>query len=157
MIVVPKIKDDNQRIESLTLTANTAEDDALLEALYRDYTRAGMVEVTLGNGRRLRSAISEKRRSPRVSMRLPVLLIWEEGTQHHEERTFTTNLSWYGCAVHSHKFFSPKTPVRMCYRDKTVEARTVFSLEDHSTNLVEVGIEFGQECSDFWGIASLHP
>lgn len=157
MIVVPKIRDGNQRIESLTLTSNTAEDDAFLEALYRDYTRAGAVEVTLRNGQRLKSVISEKRRSPRVSMRLPVLLLWEEGEESHKERTFTTNLSWYGCAVHSHKFFPPKTPVRLCYGDRTVEARTVFSLEDHSTNLVEVGIDFGQQCSDFWGIAALHP
>ena len=157
MIVVPKISEHNQRIESLTLTASTVEDDELLAALYRDYTRTGGVEVTLRDGQRLRSVITEKRRSPRISMRLPVVLFWEEGGQEHEEHTFTTNLSWYGCAVHSHRFFPPKTPVRLVYEKKTVEAQTVFSLEDHSTNLVEVGIDFGRDCSDIWGIAALHP
>jgi hypothetical protein len=157
MIVVPKVSDDSQRIESLTLTASSAEDDELLEALYRDYTRHGMVEVTLRDGQRLKSVITEKRRSPRISMRLPVTLVWEQEGQQHEEHTFTTNLSWYGCAVYSHRFFQPKTPVRLCYENKVVEARTVYSLEDHSTNLVEVGIDFGRDCSDFWGIPALHP
>ncbi len=157
MIVVPKIREDSQRIESLTLTASTVEDDELLEALYRNYTRAGMVEMTLSNGQHLRSIVTEKRRSPRVSMRLPVVLLWTEGDDRHEERTFTTNLSWYGCAVYSHRFFQPKTPVRLCYAEKSIEARTVYSLEDHSNSLVEVGIDFGHDCSDFWGIAALHP
>jgi hypothetical protein len=157
MIVVPKVSEQNQRIESLTLTAIDAEDDELLEALYRNYTRAGMIEITLRDGQRLRSVITEKRRSPRVSMRLPVVLLWEEGEQQHEEHTFTTNLSWYGCAVYSHRFFQPKTPVRVLYGKKMIEAQTVFSLEDHSTNLVEVGIDFGRDSSDFWGIAALHP
>ncbi len=86
-------------------------------------------------------------------MHLPVLLLWEEGGHEHCEHTFTLNLSWFGCAVRSHKFFSPGTRVRLQRQDKTVEARVAYSLWDHATNIVEVGLGFDHDGRDFWGIA----
>ena len=154
MIVVPKLSENSQRIENLTLMASVPEDFELLAALYRDYKRGGVVEIILRDGQRVKSAITEKRRSPRISERLPVSLLWEEGEHQHRERTFTLTLSWFGCAVHSHNFFPPNTRVHLQYEDKTIEARTVYSVSDYSTRLVEVGIDFGRDGRGFWGIAA---
>ncbi len=82
---------------------------------------------------------------------MPVLLVWEEGGHERREHTLTFTLSWFGCAVHSHKFFSPGTRVRLQRQDKTVEARIVYSLWDHATNIVEVGLAFDQDSREFWG------
>ncbi len=155
MIVIRKPGESNYRIESLTLTAATPEDYELLAALYRDYMQSGLVDVTLLDGQRLRSAITEKRRSRRITIRLPVLLLWKEGQHQHREDTFTLNLSRFGCALHSHTFFQPKTRVELQYEDKIIHAQTVYSLSDYSRNLVEVGIDFGQDGSDFWGTTTL--
>jgi hypothetical protein len=155
MIVVPKFSESNSRIENLTLTASTPEDYELLAALFRDYTQGGVVEITLRDGQGLKSALTEKRRGRRISMRLPVLLLWEEGGVQHREHTFTLQLSRFGCAIHSHRFFQPKTLVQLQYEGKAIDAHTVYALSDHSINKVEVGIDFGGDSGDFWGIAAL--
>jgi hypothetical protein len=146
------LSEGSQRIENLSLTASTPEDFELLAAFYRDYASDGVLEIVLRDGQHLKSAVRERRRSPRLTDRLPVLLLWEEDNREHREHTFTLNVSWYGCAVHSHRFFPPKTPVRLRYEGRTIEARTVFSISDYSTRLVEVGVDFGQDGRDFWGI-----
>ncbi len=87
-------------------------------------------------------------------MRIPLLLLWEENQQQHRERTFTVTLSWFGCSVHSHKFFQPGTRVQLQRDDKTMDARVVHSLWDHSTNLVEVGLAFDQDGREFWQISA---
>jgi hypothetical protein len=83
-------------------------------------------------------------------MRLPVLLLWQENERECREYTYTSNLSRFGCAIQSRKFFRPKTPVRIQYKEKTLRARTAYSLSDYSTSLGEVGIDFGRDSGDFW-------
>ena len=98
------------------------------------------------------STHTERRRSPRIRVRISVLLLWEENQQQHREHTFTVTLSWFGCSVHSHKFFRPGTCVQLQRDNKTMDARVAHSLWDHSTNLKEVGLAFDQDGREFWGI-----
>ena len=154
MIVLRKLGECGQRIENLSLTASEGEDYELLAALYHGYAHEGAIEIALSGGQRLKSLFTEKRRSTRLSMRLPVLLLWYEGEQEQLERTYTSNLSRFGCAVQSRTFFRPKTPILIQYKEKTMHARTAYSLSDYSTSLVEVGIDFGCDSGDFWEVPS---
>lgn len=90
-------------------------------------------------------------------MHVPVLLVWkewkEENQLEHREQTFTFSVSWFGCAVHSYKFFRPGTEVRVEHKDAAMEGRVVYSLWDHSTNLIEVGLAWDQDAREFWGIS----
>src|SRR5579864_8028647 len=150
MIVVRKLGECGQRIENLSLTASEGEDYELLAALYHGYANDGAIEIALRGGLRLKSLFTEKRRSTRINMRLPVVLLWQEGEREQREHTYTSNLSRFGCAIHSRTFFRPKTSVRIQYKEKTIHARTAYSLSDYSSNLVEVGIDFGFDSGDFW-------
>ena len=152
MIVTRKLSADGQRIEMVTLAAVTPGDHEFLAALYRDCVKGGVVEIGLPDGQRLKSTLTERRRSPRVEARIPVQLLWEENQQTHREHTFTTTLSWFGCAVHSHKFFRPGSRVQLKRESKTIDARVARSLWDRSTNLVEVGLAFDEDGREFWGI-----
>lgn len=152
MIVTRKLSADGQRIETVTLAAVTPADHEFLAALYRDCVKGEAVEVGLPDGQWLKSTLTERRRSPRIHAPIPVQLLWEEDQQTHQEHTFTTTLSWFGCAVHSHKFFRPGSRVQVKYGSKTMDARVARSLWDHSTNLVEVGLAFDQDGRGFWGI-----
>jgi len=100
------------------------------------------------------TSYTEKRRSSRVRLRIPVLLLWEENQQQHREQTFTVTLSWFGCSVHSHKFFRPGARVQIQREDKTMDAQVAHSLWDHSTNLVEVGLAFDHDGREFWQIGA---
>jgi len=83
---------------------------------------------------------------------IPVLLLWkEEDQQEHREQTFTLSVSWFGCAIRSYKFFRPGTQVRLQREGAAIEARVVYSLWDHQTNLVEVGLAWDQDGREFWG------
>jgi hypothetical protein len=94
------------------------------------------------------------RRSPRIARRIPVLLVWKgEDQQEHREKTFTFSVSWFGCAVRSYKFFRPGTQVQLHHESAVMEARVVYSLWDHQTNLVEVGLAWEQDGREFWGIS----
>ncbi len=95
-----------------------------------------------------------ERRSPRICARIQVLLVWKEGNQEeHREQTVTLSVSWFGCGVRSHKFFRPGTQVRLEREGAAMEARVVYSLWDHQTNLVEVGLAWDQDGREFWGIS----
>ena len=85
-------------------------------------------------------------------MRFAVMLLWKEGQQEHREHTFTAEISRFGCALYSHARFEPKTPIQVQFEGKVMDARTVYSLHDRSTNLVEIGVDFGRDCCDFWGV-----
>jgi len=89
-----------------------------------------------------------RRRSPRVRVRIPVFLVWE-----YQEHTFTTTVSRFGCALQSRRFFEPGTIVKLQHEGNTIEAKVIYSLEDRSTKLVEVGLAFDQDGREFWGIA----
>ena len=92
------------------------------------------------------------RRSARIRVRLPVLYVWWEGEQEHTERTYTITVSQFGCSAHSHRNFRPGTRMQVRRGPKTMEGRVVYSLKDHSTNMVEVAVGFEQDASDFWEI-----
>lgn len=95
---------------------------------------------------------SFRRRSPRVSARQPVVLSWQEDELEHVESTFTLSISRFGCALRSHRFFRPGTRVRLEHQGRTIEGRVVYSLKDHSTNLVEVGVGFDRDGGEFWQV-----
>lgn len=97
--------------------------------------------------------LKEKRRSRRIRIRLPVLLVWGGEGQEHREHTYTVSVSWHGCGVHSHFDFQPGDRVRLERNDAAVEGQVAYSLKDHSIKLVEVGIGFDREAREFWGIA----
>ncbi len=96
---------------------------------------------------------SFRRRSPRVSMSKPVVLSWKDDELEHVENVSTLSISRFGCSLRSHRFFQPGTRVRLDYAGRTIEGRVVYSLKDHSTNLVEVGVGFDQDGSEFWQVA----
>ena len=95
-----------------------------------------------------------RRRSPRVRVPILVLLVWEENQQEHREHTFTVTVSRFGCALHSHRFLEPETAVRLEHDGKTIGGRVVYSIKDHSIELVEVGLGFDQDGLEFWGTAA---
>ena len=95
---------------------------------------------------------SLRRRSHRVSASKPLVLTWQEGQSELVESTFTFYISRFGCSLQSHRFFEPGTRVRLDYAGRTIEGRVAYSLKDHSTNLVEVGVGFDQDGSEFWQV-----
>ena len=95
---------------------------------------------------------TERRRSPRIPMRKPVVLSWQEGESERVEALVATTISRFGCSLHSRVFFQPGTRVRLDFAKKTIEGRVVHSLKDHSTNLVIIGLAFGQDGSEFWQV-----
>jgi hypothetical protein len=98
------------------------------------------------------SELVEKRRNPRIQMQIPVLLWWEEGQEEHQEHSFTVSISWFGCAVYSHKYFGPGSRVRVQRDTKSIEARVVYSCRSPLTSSIEVGLEFDQDGREFWEI-----
>ncbi len=96
---------------------------------------------------------SFRRRSPRVSTSKPVVLSWKDDELEHVENVSTLSVSRFGCSLRSHRFLQPGTRVRLDYAGRTIEGRVVYSLTDHSTNLVEVGVGFDQDGSEFWQVA----
>jgi len=89
-----------------------------------------------------------RRRSPRVRVCIPALLLWEEKQQ---ENTLMVTVSRFGCAIQSHRFLEPGTTVRLECDGKMIQGRVVYSLKDPSTRLAEVGIGFDQDGKEFWG------
>ncbi len=88
-----------------------------------------------------------QRRSLRVRVCIPALLLWEEKQQEH---TLMVTVSGFGCAVQSRRFLEPGTTVRLECDGKIIQGRVVYSLKDPSTRLVEVGIGFDQDGGEFW-------
>ncbi len=80
------------------------------------------------------------------------MLSWQEDELERVESVCTVSISRFGCALRSHRFFHPRTRVRLDRAGKTIEGRVVYSLKDHSTNLVEVGVAFDQDGSEFWQV-----
>ena len=91
-----------------------------------------------------------RRRSARVPERKPVVLSWREDDLERVESVSTVSISRFGCTLRSHRFFQPGTRVRLDCAGQTIEGRVVYSLKDHSTYLLEVGVGFDQDGSEFW-------
>ena len=93
-----------------------------------------------------------KRRSVRLPQRRPVVLCWQEDQLQRVESVYTFSISRFGCGLRSNRFFQPGTRLRLDHAGRTIEGRVVYSLKDHSTNLVEVGVGFDQDGSEFWQV-----
>jgi hypothetical protein len=111
------------------------------------YTLAdALVEVSMAV-----SAPAElRRRSPRVRVYIPALLLWEEKQQEH---ALMVTVSRFGCAIQSHRFLEPGTIVRLECDGRIIQGRVVYSLKDPPTRLAEVGIGFDQDGREFRGKA----
>jgi hypothetical protein len=93
-----------------------------------------------------------KRRSVRLRERRPVVLSWGENELERKESVWTFSISRFGCGLHSNQFFHLGTRVRLEHAGRTAEGRVVHSLKDYSTKLVEVGVGFDQDGSEFWQV-----
>ena len=94
----------------------------------------------------------EKRRSPRIAIRLPGFAAWQDDGTERVEKVFTTSVSRFGCAIESHTFFHPGTRVQLEFGGKIIQGRVVHSLKDHSVNVVTTGVAFDQDGRDFWPV-----
>jgi hypothetical protein len=100
--------------------------------------------------------IDKKRRGPRMHVCIPVLILWDEQGQARSEKAQTLTISWFGCAVLGYSALRPGWEVQV-YRDgKAADARVVYSLQDHVTQLVEVGLEFFEDGRSFWELPALN-
>jgi hypothetical protein len=115
---------------------------------------ADIAAVDAGNSLALETPrpYTEKRRSPRISIRLPILLSWRDGNTETVEALFTASINRYGCALHARTFLQPGTRVKLDFAEKSIAGRVVHSLKDHSNNLVTVGVSFDQDSHEFWPV-----
>jgi len=97
----------------------------------------------------------DRRRSNRVRLRTPVVLIWVQEGNVHREATHTLSVSKHGCAVLSHREFSLGSEIQLenVTSGEMVRTRALYTLKDFSTNMIEVGLGFLEERPGFWGIA----
>jgi hypothetical protein len=89
-----------------------------------------------------------------MHVQVPVLLLWKDGQQDRQERVYTLTISWFGCAIHSPKFFRLGSRVQLRHEKngQSIQARVVYCLEDYGEQVVEVGLEFDQDGRSFWEI-----
>ena len=101
---------------------------------------------------------SQERRSPRVHVRIPVLLLWEENGGERSEKAHTLTISWFGCAIQTNNPFRLGSSIQIYREGKTVHARVVHCLQDHVTRIAKVGLEFVEDGRSFWDFSgtSLH-
>jgi hypothetical protein len=91
-----------------------------------------------------------RRRSPRISIRLPGVLSWRQGETETVEAVFTASIGRFGCSLRSRTFLRPGTRVKLDFAEKSIEGRVTHSLKDHSNNLVTIGVAFDQDGREFW-------
>ncbi len=98
---------------------------------------------------------NDRRRSNRVPLRTPIVLIWVQEGNVHREASHTVSVSNHGCAVLSHREFLLGSEIQLenVTRGEVVRTQVVYTLKDFSTNMVEVGLGFLEERRGFWGIA----
>ncbi len=97
---------------------------------------------------------SERRRSRRVHIAMPVLVRGSKGEHPFEERTHTISVSAHGCMVRM------TTPVTRAQQITVVNMKTaeelpctVTSLGQREGGKLEVGVEFAEPSPVFWRIA----
>ncbi len=97
----------------------------------------------------------DRRRSTRVPVRTPVVLIWVQEGNVHRETSHTISVSKHGCAVLSHCEFPLGSEIQLenVTRGELISTHVVYTLKDFSTNMVEVGLGFLEDRPGFWGIA----
>ena len=94
--------------------------------------------------------ITERRRSPRIQACIPVLLIWKENQQEHQEHASTLTISRFGCAALSQNFFRAGAHVQLKRNSRTIAAWVAYCLPYQSTKFFEVGLEFDHDGVEFW-------
>jgi PilZ domain len=97
---------------------------------------------------------SERRRSHRVNIAMPVLVRGKKGTQAFEEEALTISVSAHGCMV---KIGTPvaRSQEIAIVNKKTAEELpcTVTFLGQKDSGKTEVGVEFAEPSPLFWRIA----
>ena len=92
----------------------------------------------------------ERRRSPRVASKRPVLLIPVDG-EPRSVAAFTFSISQYGCAVRCATNLAPGTRVTLECDGKKVPAMVTFVLQSSALEGFELGITFDVDGNIFWG------
>ena len=92
------------------------------------------------------------RRSERVRAHVPVTLIWHEHEHRQTERTYTAAVSRFGCLVLCRCNLPPGTAIRIEHDRKVMLGKISYCLKDCATKLVELGIAFDEDGTDFWGV-----
>lgn len=93
---------------------------------------------------------NQERRSPRMHVCIPVLLLWDENGGERSEQAHTLTISWFGCAIQTSSPFRLGSSIQLYREGKTVHARVVHCLQDHVTRLAKVGLEFVEDGRPFW-------
>jgi len=97
---------------------------------------------------------SERRRSPRVNIAMPVLVRGKKGAQSFEEEALTISVSAHGCMVRLANSVARGQEIAVVNK-KTAEELpcTVTYLGQKDSGKVEVGVEFAEASPLFWRIA----
>ncbi|MBI3661717.1 MAG: hypothetical protein HY234_01510 [Acidobacteria bacterium] len=98
------------------------------------------------------STAAPVRRSERVRTRVPVTLIWHEDQHRRYEASHTVSVSRFGCLVRSRYNLQPGTTVLIEHGDKFLLGKISYCLKDYATKVVELGIGFEEDGTEFWGM-----
>ena len=93
---------------------------------------------------------AERRRSGRIDSKRPVLITPLDGEQ-RPVTAFTFSISKFGCAVRCSTSLPPGTRLTFECDGKKMPAKVTFVLKNSALDGFELGIEFEQDGSEFWG------
>jgi PilZ domain len=97
---------------------------------------------------------SERRRSVRVNIAMPVLVRGKKGTQPFEEEAMTVSVSAHGCMVRVANSVARGQEVAIVNKRTAEELPcTVTFLGQRDGGKIEVGVEFAEASPLFWRIA----
>lgn len=92
----------------------------------------------------------ERRRSGRMEAKRPVLIISLDG-EPRPVAAFTFSISRFGCAVRCSTNLPPGSRVTLECEGKKMPGKVSFVLKNSTLEDFELGIEFDQDGSEFWG------
>ena len=93
----------------------------------------------------------ERRRGARLRAAVAVWLTYGLDERKYMEQTVTILLSRFGCSVYTRQEMKPGARVELEHRGRRREARVVYALRNSNTVLLEAGLAFEEDASDFWG------
>jgi PilZ domain len=97
---------------------------------------------------------SERRRSVRVNIAMPVLVRGKKGTQSFEEEALTVSVSAHGCMVRVANSVARGQEIAIVNKRTAEELPcTVTFLGQRDGGKIEVGVEFAEASPLFWRIA----
>jgi hypothetical protein len=91
---------------------------------------------------------TKTRRSPRIQVRVPMVLLWNENGEERTEMVHTQTISWFGCAIQSHHAFPVGSGLQAYREGKTANATVLYCIQNHE--LAEVGLEFAEDSLPLW-------